>query len=281
MAFKPAEWFEPFMPEHGLDLGADGLPRQGSSFWDGVPPVGFDGRGTGCIGGDDGGGGTIVHRRFVNGPNRFVWLATMYDDVSDTAYGYYNLNCGEGNGRWGLIPVQHMRMLGGRVDPLWRPLPYADALRHPARVSAPEGPPIRLPPHSLVGFDAFSEQGSGGAGGSCAAFASEEADGAYERMVEIPRGATPCGTDSETGRPVYEYVYAGVPQHGAAVVVDSMYLSRDDRALRLARRLNESCRYAVRVCRLDGGCPLCRGREIDIPMRRRTPAAQHIGGGRQ
>ena len=273
MAFKPAEWFEPFTAERGLDLDGDGLPRQGSSFWDGVPPVGF---GTGG-GGDCGGGGTIVHRRFVNGPHKFVWLVTMYDDVSDTAYGCYDLNYGGAGVRWGLIPVRHMRMLGGRVDPLWRPLPYADALRYPARVSAPEGPPPVPPPHSLVGIDACSDLWSGDTDGAAFAAAPEGAD---ERTIEIPRGAVPCGTDSETGKPVYEYVYAGVPQDGASVVLDSIYTSCDARALRLARRLNESYRYAVRVCRLDGGCPLCRGRESDELKRRRSQAAPCNGGGR-
>ena len=267
MAFVPAEWFEPLMAERHMGLDGDGLPRQGSPFWRGVPPV--------SLGGHVADGGTIVHRRFVNGPNRFVWLVSMYDDASDTAFGCANLNYdndGGGGGRWGPIPMRHVRMLGGRADATWKPLPYADAVGHPAVVRAPEAPALRIPPHALVGFDAIPS-GDEGAHARAA-----------RGTIEIPRGARPCGLDTSTGRALYEYSYAGVPQSGAAVVLDTIYQGSDAGAMALARRLNGSYRYAVRACRDDGACSLCRGRaEIMDGGRRGSFAAarKNGGGGRQ
>ena len=258
MAFVPAEWFEPLVAGRYMGLDGDGLPRQGSAFWCGVPPVSLGARGA------DGDGGTIVHRRFVNGPHRFTWLASMYDDASDTAFGCANLNYDDG-GRRGPIPMRHVRMLGGRADASWKPLPYADAVGHPAVVRAPEAPALRIPPHTLVGFDAppLGDAGISAAG----------------RTIEIPRGSRPCGLDTSTGRALYEYSYAGVPQYGAAVVLDTIYQGSDAGAMALARRLNGSYRYAVRACRDDGACPLCRGRAYAVSGRRGGAAAQENGGG--
>ena len=268
----PAEWFEPLMAERGMGLEVDGLPRRDSPFWMGVPPVAIGGRGSGGADGED--GGTIVYRRFVNGPHRFVWLVSMYDDMSDTAFGCTDLNYDDG-GRWGPIPMRHVRMLGGRADAAWRPLPYADAVRHPARVRAPEAAaPLRIPSHYLVGFDAppIGDDGDCGRAGA--------------RTIEIPRGSRPCGIETSSGEALYEYSYAGVPQGGAAVVLDTIYQGSDARAIALARRLDGSYRYAIRACRDDGACPLCRGRAYaDRNGRggRETAAAtaQENGGGRQ
>ena len=235
-----------------LGLDADGLPGRNSPYWDGVPPMSFDGSGGG---GDAGGGGTIVYRRIVNGPNRFRWLITRYDEASDTALGCANLNYDDG-GRWGLIPMRHVRMLGGRVDAAWqRPRPYADAVGCPARVSAPEARLIRTPPHSLVGFDVLPPANGGRIPGA---------------TIEIPRGRRACGTDSD-GTRLYEYCYDGVPQDGAGsgVVLDTIYQSCDARALSLAGRLNGSYAYAIRVCADDGGCALCRDRPLKRSLRRR------------
>lgn len=293
MPFIPHKWFADLAAADGgggggVDgLGADGLPRQGSSFWRGVPPA--------RLGGGGGGGGSrdedsTVYRRFVNGPHRFVWLVTMYDEASDTAYGRYNLNCGEG-GRWGPIPMAHVRMLGGRVDASWRPLPYADAVLHRARVSAPYFAVRRLPPHSLVGFDACpspSEEDDDDCGSG-----SRRGARGIRRTIEIPRRARPCGIDSETGAPMYEYCYGAVPQDGAPVVVNVVYQSGDAGALALARRLNGSHAYAIRVCRGDGdGCALCWERPCTDNTQRRTAGraaaaaaaataeqAPHNGGG--
>lgn len=272
MSFVPHKWFaeqaaaDGGWRECGLDV--DGLPGQGSPFWDGVPPIEIGSAGADACGPD-----ATVHRRLVNGPNRFVWLVTMYDESSDTAYGCYDLNYDDG-GRWGLFPLWHVRMLGGRVDASWRPLPYADAVLHKARVSAPYTLVRRTPPHSLVGFDACpSEDGAARAAGG-------RNGGAY-RTIEIPRRLLPCGMDSETGAPMYEYCYAGVPQDGAAVVLDTIYQSGNAGALALARRLNGSYAYAVRVCRSDGECSLCRERPLDGRRRRHTAARTHGGGGRQ
>ena len=283
MAFVPHEWFaEQAAADAGAENGgrncgldADGLPRQGSPFWDGVPPV--------EIGGDAGrtacGREATVHRRFCNGPYRFVWLATMYDAESDTAYGCFDLNYGSGDGgsggsgngsggRWGLFPLWHVRLLGGRADASWkRPLPYADAVGHRARVSAPFTEVRRTPPHSLVGFDACPSDGG----------APRTA-----RTIEIPRRLRPCGIDSATGAPMYEYCYGGVPQDGAPVVLDTIYQSGDAGALALARRLNGSYGYAIRVCRNDGGCSLCRDRPCrgaGSTRRRRHRMAGRAGTG--
>ena len=272
MPFVPHEWFAEQAAADGgwreCGLDADGLPRQGSSFWDGVPPVAIGEDGAAACGTD-----ATVHRRLVNGPHRFVWLVTMYDESSDTAYGCYDLNYDDG-GRWGLFPLWHVRMLGGRVDASWRPLPYADAVLHRARVSAPYAQVRRTPPHSLVGFDACPSNDG-------AVRAAGRRRGA-DRTIEIPRRLRPCGMDSATGAPMYEYCYGMVPQDGAAVVLDTIYQSGDAGALALARRLNGSYAYAIRVCRNDGGCSLCRDRPLGRTQRcRRDAARTYNGGGRQ
>ena len=280
MSFVPHKWFaEQAGIDRGAGLDADGLPGQGSSFWDGVPPVDF-----GCNSGGSGGrngtgmccdGSTVVYRRFVNGPHKFVWLVTMYDEATNTAYGCSNLNYddydnndgnsggggsgggggGSGGGRWGLIPMKHVRMLGGRADASWKPLPYSDALRHRARVSAPYTR-VQIPPHSLVGFDAWPSP----AGASCAGPCGKSKGRGPQRTIVIPRRRMPCGLDAETGEPRYEYSYVGVPQDKAVVLLDTIYLSGDDMALGLAALLNDSYGYAVRVCQDDGRCPLCTER---------------------
>ena len=281
LPFIPHKWFAEQAARDGWGnngLDAYGLPRHGSAFWDGVPPARLDGN---C--GNE--GDAIVHRRFVNGPHRFVWLVTMYDEASDTAYGCYSLNYDDGDGRWGPIPMAHVRMLGGRADASWkRPLPYADAILHRARVSAPDSPRLRIPPHALVGFDACPSDNDDGNGSWLRPKVRSSKD--IRRTIEIPRRLRPCGMDSETGAPMYEYCYGMVPQDGAAVVLDTIYQSRDAGALALARRLNGSYGYTIRVCRDDGGCSLCRDRpciQDTAPAGRRAAAvpAPQNGGGRK
>lgn len=293
MPFIPHEWFAELAAMDGGcggtdgGLDADGLPRHGSSFWDGVPPARLGGGGgSGGGGGEDCERDATVYRRFVNGPHRFVWLATMYDEATDTAYGCYDLNYDDG-GRWGPIPMAHVRMLGGRADASWRrPLPYADAILHRARVSAPYAAVRRTPPRLLVGFDACPSEDDDGYGPWTAPTGGRHCH--KRRTIEIPRRLRPCGIDSDTGAPMYEYCYGSVPQDGAAVVLDTIYQSGDAGALALARRLNGSYGYAIRVCRNDGGCSLCRDRPCmdgrQRRSRRRAAAAGRTlqnGGGRK
>ena len=292
MPFVPHEWFMDLAAKDGGwgGLDADGLPRHGSNFWDGVPPARLGGNGNGSGSGSGSGEDcerdATVYRRFVNGPHRFVWLATMYDEATDTAYGCYDLNYDDG-GRWGPIPMAHVRMLGGRVDASWRrPLPYADAILHRARVSAPYTEVRRTPPRVLVGFDACPSDDDD------RSWSWPAPDGGRHchvprRTIEIPRRLRPCGIDSETGAPMYEYCYGRVPQDGAPVILDTIYQSGDAGALALARRLNGSYGYAIRVCRNAGGCSLCWDRPCrdgrQRMSRRNTAAGRTLqnGGGRQ
>lgn len=240
----------------GGHVEADGLPRHASPFWDGVPPIMLDAPARDP---DD----RIIYRRFVNGRYRFVWLIAMYDERTDTAFGYANLNMGP-NAEWGLIPIRDMRQLGGRADPAWKPCPFADAIGRIAHASGGNGDAgISLPPHAMVGVDPCESEGGSRRGGVLP-------------RLGIPKSAAPCGTGPD-GKPVHLYSYEGVPQKGL-VIVDNMFHASDKSAVRQARRLNSSFDYEVRACGNDGRCVFCEGRASATERRRRSAAPKDGGG---
>ena len=242
----------------GGHVEADGLPRHASPFWDGVPPLTLDAPARDP---DE----RIIYRRFVNGRYRFVWLVSMYDERSDTAFGYADLNMSP-NAEWGLIPIRDVRQLGGRADQAWKPCPFADAVGRIAHASGDNGDAgISLPPHAMVGVDPC-ESGDGGRSGGLP-------------RLGIPKSAAPCGTGPD-GKPVHLYSYEGVPQKGL-VIVNNMFHASDKNAVRQARRLNSSYDYEVRACGNDGKCVFCEGRASATERRRHHSAAPKNGGGLQ